>query len=88
MPYDRATPIILSEPERAELEASIQACIAATNADPKPLRRTKPADDILAAVQRFGARTLSTHAGPARTEPQAQDTGTPATVSSIVRDAL
>jgi transposase len=46
----------------AELEASIQAYIAATNADPKPFRWTKSADDILAAVQRFCARTLGTHA--------------------------
>jgi hypothetical protein len=43
----------------AELEASIQACIEATNADPKPFRWTKPADDILAAVQRFCTRTLT-----------------------------
>jgi DNA-binding CsgD family transcriptional regulator len=48
----------------AELEASIQAYIAATNADPKSLRWTKPADDILAAVQRFCTRTLGTHAAP------------------------
>ncbi len=45
----------------AELEASIQAYIAATNADPKPFRWTKSADDILAAVQRFCARTLTVH---------------------------
>jgi hypothetical protein len=45
----------------AELEASIQAYIAATNADPKPFRWTKSADDILAAVQRFCSRTLAVH---------------------------
>ena len=44
-----------------ELEASIQAYIAATNTDPKPFRWTKSADDILAAVQRFCTRTLSVH---------------------------
>ena len=42
----------------AELEASIEGYIAATNADPKPFRWTKSADDILAAVQRFCRRTL------------------------------
>jgi transposase len=45
----------------AELEASIEAYIAATNADPKPFRWTKSADDILAAVQRFCSRTLAVH---------------------------
>src|ERR671912_869910 len=45
----------------AELEASIEAYIAATNADPKPFRWTKSADDILAAVQRFCSRTLDVH---------------------------
>ena len=45
----------------AELEASIQAYIEATNADPKPFRWTKSADDILAAVQRFCTRTLTGH---------------------------
>ncbi len=46
----------------AELEASIEAYIAATNADPKPFRWTRSADDILAAVQRFCSRTLDVHA--------------------------
>ena len=45
----------------AELEAGIEAYIAATNADPKPFRWTKSADDILAAVQRFCTRTLAVH---------------------------
>jgi transposase len=44
-----------------ELEASIEAYIAATNADPRPFRWTKSADDILAAIQRFCIRTLDTH---------------------------
>ena len=45
----------------AELEASIEAYISATNADPRPFRWTKSADDILAAVQRFCTRTLAAH---------------------------
>jgi transposase len=45
----------------ADLEAAIGAYIAATNADPKPFRWTKPADDILAAIQRFCTRTLHVH---------------------------
>jgi transposase len=49
----------------AGLEASIKAYIAATNADPKPFRWTKSADNLLAAVQPFCARTLSTDAAQA-----------------------
>ncbi len=45
----------------AELEASIEAYIAATNAEPQPFRWTKSADDILAAVRRFCSRTLAVH---------------------------
>ena len=45
----------------AELEASIEAYIAATNAEPRPFRWTKSADDTLAAVQRFCSRTLAVH---------------------------
>ena len=41
----------------AELEAAIKAYIDAHNADPKPFRWTKSADDILAAVQRFCQQT-------------------------------
>ena len=37
----------------AQLEANIRAFIDAHNADPKPFRWTKSADDILAAIQRF-----------------------------------
>ena len=44
----------------AELEAAINAYIAATNADPKPFKWTKSPDDILAAIQRFCLRTLDT----------------------------
>jgi hypothetical protein len=37
----------------ADLEAAITAYIPATNANRKPFRWTKSADDILAAIQRF-----------------------------------
>ena len=37
----------------AELETAIRACL---DADPKPFRWTKSADDILAAVKRFGLK--------------------------------
>ena len=40
------------------LEADIQAHIDAHNAEPKPFRRTKSADDILAAIIRFCLLTL------------------------------
>ncbi|HEX6013963.1 MAG TPA: IS630 family transposase, partial [Geminicoccaceae bacterium] len=42
----------------AELERDIRAFIDATNADPKPFRWVKSADDILASVRRFCLRTL------------------------------
>ena len=45
----------------ADLEAAITAYINATNADPKPFRWTKSADDILASIQRFCLRTLAPH---------------------------
>jgi len=41
----------------AELEAAIHDYITVTNADPKPFRWAKTADDILAAIQRFCLRT-------------------------------
>jgi hypothetical protein len=41
-----------------ELETAIRASIDAVNADPKPFRRTKSADDILAAIKRFRLKTL------------------------------
>lgn len=41
----------------AELEAAITAYLDTHNADPKPFRWTKSADDILAAVERFCQRT-------------------------------
>ncbi|NJO37631.1 MAG: IS630 family transposase, partial [Rhizobiales bacterium] len=43
-----------------ELEQAIEHDIEATNADPKPFRWTKTADDILASIQRFCLRTLET----------------------------
>ncbi len=42
----------------AELERDIRAFIDATNADPRPFRWVKAADDILASVRRFRLRTL------------------------------
>lgn len=44
----------------AELQAAITAFIAQHNADPKPFRWTKSADDILASLERFCLRHLST----------------------------
>lgn len=46
----------------AELEAAIETYIKARNADPKPFRWVKSADDILASVERFCRRTLAVHA--------------------------
>jgi hypothetical protein len=42
-----------------ELEAAIAAYIDARNADPKPFRWTKTAEDILASIERFCRRTLA-----------------------------
>ena len=44
------------------LEAAIAAYIDARNADPKPFRWTKTADDILASIARFCRRTLDLQA--------------------------
>ena len=44
----------------AELEAAIEAYIHTVNADPKPFRWTKTADDILASINRFCLRTRET----------------------------
>jgi transposase len=46
----------------AALEAAIAAYIDARNADPKPFRWTKTADDILASIERFCHRTIAVHA--------------------------
>ncbi len=42
-----------------ELEATIVSYIDARNADPKPFRWVKSAEDVLAAVQRFCQRTTA-----------------------------
>ena len=57
----RADPPRRASLDRA-LEAAIHAYIDAINADPKPFRWTKTADDILAAIQRFCIRTLNSDA--------------------------
>ncbi len=44
----------------AELQAAIAAFIEHHNADPKPFRWTKSADDILASIERFCLRTTNT----------------------------
>src|SRR5580693_5380271 len=41
-----------------DLETAIRAYLDAVNADPKPFRWTKSADDILAAIKRFCLKTL------------------------------
>ncbi len=46
----------------AELQTAITAYIDARNADPKPFRWTKAANDILASVERFCQRTISVQA--------------------------
>ena len=43
----------------------IEAFIRQQNADPKPLRWTKSADDILASIQRFCRQTIHIHAASA-----------------------
>ena len=44
----------------AELERDIRLFIERTNAEPKPFRWVKSADEILASVKRFCLRTAST----------------------------
>ncbi len=46
----------------AELERDIHASIDATNAEPKPFRWSKSADDVLASVRRFCLRTFGANA--------------------------
>ena len=43
-------------------DRAIEAFISQHNANPKPLRWTKSADDILATIERFCRRTLDVHA--------------------------
>ena len=45
-----------------QLETAIKIYIEATNADPKPFRWIKTADDILASIQRFCLRTICANA--------------------------
>lgn len=45
-----------------ELIAAIKDFIQQRNTNPKPVRWTKSADDILASIERFCRRTLDTHA--------------------------
>jgi transposase len=45
-----------------QLIAAIEAFISQHNKNPKPLRWTKSADDILASIERFCRRTLDVHA--------------------------
>jgi transposase len=44
-----------------QLIAAIEAFISQQNENPKPLRWTKSADDILASIERFCRRTLEVH---------------------------
>lgn len=44
-----------------QLIAAIEAFISRQNENPKPLRWTKSADDILASIERFCRRTLDVH---------------------------
>jgi transposase len=46
----------------AELEAAVLGYVERHNAEPKPFRWTKPADEILASVARVCERTLAVHA--------------------------
>lgn len=48
----------------AALIKDIEAFIERQNADPRPLRWTKSADDILASIERFCRRTLQVHVPP------------------------
>ena len=45
-----------------QLIAAIEAFISKQNENPKPLRWTKSADDILASIERFCRRTIDVHA--------------------------
>ena len=59
----------------AELQTAIRAYLDAVNADPKPFRWTKSADDILAAIKRFCLKpSTSPQPKPKSHKPQNQDT--------------
>ena len=55
-----------STAQAAELQTAIRASLDAVNADPKPFRWTKSADDILAAIKRFCLKTLDIAAAQAK----------------------
>jgi len=50
-----------------DLEQAIKAYLGTTNADPKPFRWTKSADDILESIRRFCLRTIERNTEMART---------------------
>src|SRR4030095_9438099 len=52
-----------------QLEHDIRAFIDAHNADPRPFRWTKSADDILAAIQRFCQHTQQVSTDPCDAKP-------------------
>ena len=52
-----------------QLNDAIQAYIDAHNAEPKPFRWTKTADDILASIERFCLRNDVRAYGPPTSEP-------------------
>ncbi len=54
-----------------ELEAAVLAYVERHNAEPRPFRWTKTADDILASVGRFCERTLATQTGAMETTSEA-----------------
>lgn len=45
-----------------DLITAIETFIAQQKVNPKPIRWTKSADDILASIERFCRRTLDVHA--------------------------
>lgn len=57
-PAHRARPETRCVPLGRRARQAIEAYIDVTNADPKPFRWTKTADDILASIQRFCLRAL------------------------------
>ena len=60
---------------KADLETAIMDYIKLTNADPKPFRWTKTADDILASIKRFCQRTLDVAEQQQASMPRTSDSG-------------
>jgi hypothetical protein len=56
---DRAADPARRPPINRRVGAAINAYVAARNADPKPFRWVKSADDILASIDRFCRRTIN-----------------------------